>query len=203
MLTTAYGPMPTSFSTFAQPRGLAPLNELNDRARAISHNSPWWTRSAHVLAPVWSMTLCIIWMLAATHHSKVYCGTKSPSRYRLSANGRGTGRGLGTGVGVVGGAVRLGAATSRAAGGSGDVWAGWPVAASSSLATGVQAERRVARMTNQTRRRSLAPYMTSPFYRGAAIMHRALVPALQAPANQVVTGRKRQLDGPEIRSLFT
>src|SRR3954462_10479946 len=106
MLITRYGPIPDSVSTCAQPNGLAPLNESEERALAISHSSFCCARSVQVPPPVSSMRLCAIWMLAATHQSKVYCGTKSPSRYRLSANGCGTGAGteacawVGTGVGT-------------------------------------------------------------------------------------------------------
>jgi hypothetical protein len=62
---------------------------------------------------------------------------------------------------------------SRAAGGAEEVWVGRSVAAASGLMTGEQAEMRVARLTNQARRRSLAPIMIKPFYRDPAGMRRA------------------------------
>ncbi|MCY1311112.1 hypothetical protein D9M70_613790 [compost metagenome] len=49
--------------------------------------------------------------------------------------------------------------SSRAAAGAEEVWIGRSVAGSSSLAAGAQPESRVARLTNQARRRSGAPAM--------------------------------------------
>src|SRR5918992_4542864 len=53
-------------------------------------------------------------MLAPTHHSKVCCGTKSPTPYRSNANAVGGGTGVGTTVGTgVGTAVTTGVAVGE------------------------------------------------------------------------------------------
>src|SRR5688500_16888553 len=65
--------------------------------------------------------LWAIWMLAPTHHSKVCCGTKSPSWNRLSAKAAGVGVAVGDGVGAtvgvgVGVGVAVGAGRTVVAG---------------------------------------------------------------------------------------
>src|SRR5918992_1337509 len=92
--------MPISSRAAAQPRGFAPLNAFVELLRAISHNACW---SSNVFRTSGRTRLCAIWMLAPTHHSKVCCGTKSPSWYRLSAKavgGGGVGVAVGEGDGV-------------------------------------------------------------------------------------------------------
>src|SRR6476661_1808868 len=184
MLTTAYGPIPASVSTCAQPKGLAPLNESEEWARALSHSSFCCARSARVPPPVSSIRLCAIWMLAATHQSNVYCGTKSPSRYRLRANGWGAGAGAGgaadvesgtaTGTGACGGAratsAASGAELAEPAAGVGTVavapgeGAADPDTACPEPIPDVQPARKAIRAMSQARSRRRAAVMIAPVH---------------------------------------
>src|ERR671912_298312 len=76
--------MPRSLRTAVQPRGLAPPNGLKLVSRAISHSRCWSARDVRESSVA---MLRAIWMLAPTHHSNVYCATKSPLRNRFIANG--------------------------------------------------------------------------------------------------------------------
>src|SRR5215203_1970946 len=109
--------MPRSLRAAVQPRGLAPPNGLDERSRAISHRSPW---SALVVRS-WSVAmLSAIWRLAPTHHSNVYCATKSARRARFIANGSsaaaGGGASVGAGVGTVEGGAAVAVGVAVAAG---------------------------------------------------------------------------------------
>src|SRR5688500_3153678 len=104
--------MPISFNAVVQPLGFAPRNEFVEWLRASSHSACWSSKDLRASA---TTMFEAIWMLAPTHHSNVCCGTKSPSRYRFSANavaGGGVGAWVGRGVGAaVGRGLALGVAS--------------------------------------------------------------------------------------------
>ncbi len=137
--------MPRSFSVATQPIGFAPPKGLDDRSRAISQSRCWSRRDVREASVDMLTAIC---RLAPTHHSKVYCATKSPRSARFIANASRFGAlvaaGVDDGAGAsaerdaAGAGVSTGFAASGARAGVGDAL-GDGVRACATVAAGVGA----------------------------------------------------------------